>query len=358
MTTLSRRSFMAYATTVVAAACGSMPSPSPTPTLSAGLPPSRPGLRALVGERLPLIGSAVRGEPLVQEAPYRDTIALEFNIATPEHALKFAPVHPERERYDFTEADLIVDFARQQGMQVRGHTLVWHEEAPAWVAKGNFNRDQLTAILHEHIRSVVGRYRGRIQYWDVVNEALDDDGSLRKTVWQQTIGPGYLDIAFRAAHEADPDAKLFYNDYGAEALGPKSDAVLDLVQGLIARGVPVDGVGLQCHFAIDKPPKLPEIEANLTRLASAGFEVQVTELDVRIPLPASDDELSKQAALYGDLLRICRANPRCTAYVMWGFTDRHSWVPEFRAGYGAAHILDQVYAPKPAYDALANVLSR
>jgi endo-1,4-beta-xylanase len=214
----------------------------------------------------------------------------------------------------------------------------------------------LIEILREHVTTVVGRYRGRIVAWDVVNEAVADDGSLRDTIWSRGIGPEYVEMAFRWAHEADPDALLFYNDYGGEGLGRKSDGIYGLVGDLVARGVPVHGVGLQMHVSLGWSPRPQDVAANVARLAELGLEVHVTEMDVRIKAPVTEEELAQQARVYRDLLQVCLSAQSCKAFLLWGFTDRHSWIPHFFTGWDAALIYDEAYRPKPAYDMLRDTM--
>jgi endo-1,4-beta-xylanase len=315
-------------------------------------------LRALAEIRDIQIGAAVAARPLQSEALYTETLAREFSMLTPENAMKFESLHPDRDRYDFGNADAIVDFAEAHGMQVRGHTLVWHNQLPRWLTEGNWTRDELIEILREHIMTVVGRYRGRVVAWDVVNEAVADDGSsLRDSIWLRGIGPEYIDMAFRWAHEADPDALLFYNDWGGEGQGPKCDAIYALVRDLWQRDVPIHGVGLQMHVGLDACPEPQDVAANMERLAALGLEVHITEMDVRIDLPATQEELDEQARVYRDMLQVCLSAENCTGFVLWGFTDSHSWIPDFFQGCGAALIFDKAYHPKPGCNALMDVLS-
>jgi len=279
----------------------------------------------------------------------------EFNFIT-SASYYFALIHPSRDQYAFKDADFVLSFAEAHEMRVRGHTLIWHNVLPSWIKEGNFTREEWIEILHDHIFTVVSRYRGRIYAWDVLNEAVDDDGSLRDTIWLRNIGPEYIDLAFRWAHEADPQALLFYNDYGAEGLGRKSDAVYNLVKGLLERGVPIHGVGLQMHVSLEYSPKPEEVAANIKRLGNLGLEVHITEMDVRIKLPVSKEKLSEQARIYGEIFKVYLDAENCTAFVMWGFTDRYSWIPSFFSGYGAALIFDGSYRPKQAYYALWRAL--
>ncbi len=319
--------------------------------------PSGSRLRELAKTRDLRIGAAVAPGALRCEPAYAGVLGREFDIVTTENALKFGPVHPERERYDFQDADAIVDFAEANGMLVRGHTLVWHNQNPKWLEEGEWTRDELVEVLREHITTVVSRYRGRIAAWDVVNEAIDEDGELRDTIWLRVIGPEYIEMAFRWAHEADPDAHLFYNDYACEGLSCKSNAIHVMVQDLLEQGVPIHGVGLQMHVAVNDPPRPQDVQANLERLGELGLQVQITEMDVRIRGEPTERTLAQQAEVYGDVLDVCLQAGNCSAFVLWGFTDRHSWVPDFFSGWGSALIFDESYAPKPAYDTLREVLA-
>src|SRR5271157_5811181 len=231
-----------------------------------------------------LIGTAVRPAQL-SEAAYASTLAREFNMVEPEDALKWEVVHPERQSFDFSQADQIVDFATRHGMKVRGHTLVWHRQNPKWLTEGKYTSAELAQILEKHIKTVVGHYRGKLFAWDVVNEAFDElqPGQLRSTIWYDQPGIGlaengvaagyeprpssnpvrskpearsskqqsysYIERCFRWAHQADPQALLFYNEAEAETLNPKSDAIYAMVRDFRQRGVPIDGVGLQMHIA-------------------------------------------------------------------------------------------------------------
>jgi endo-1,4-beta-xylanase len=312
-------------------------------------------LRELAQARGLTIGAAVSATPLRCDPTYAEALRHEFNLVTTENAMKFGPIHPEPGRYAFRNADDIVDTAEAQGMRVRGHTLVWHQQLPSWVEGGEWTREELLEVLHEHIATVVGRYKGRIYAWDVVNEAIDGD-TLRDTVWSRVIGPEYIDLAFRWAHEADPDALLFYNDYGGEGINRKSDAIYDLVAGMIERGVPVHGVGLQMHLISGLAPLPGRAAENMERLGALGLQVHVTELDVRIRGVPAQRDLATQARTYQQVAETCLAARNCTALVTWGLTDRYSWVPSRFTGWGSALLLDETYEPKPAYLALADAL--
>lgn len=314
-------------------------------------------LRDLASRCAIWIGPAVAYGPLVGEPPYADTLGREFSILTPENDMKWAPIHPQQFVYSFDRADALVSFAGQNGMTVHGHTFVWHNQVPAWLASGSFTRDEMIDILRDHIYTVAGRYSGSIAAWDVVNEAVNDDGSLRNTLWLNRVGPEYLDLAFQFAGDADPNAHLVYNDYGAEVINAKSNGIYDLLSGLLSRGVPIHGVGFQLHITTGGI-NLPSFVQNMQRFADLGLEIYITELDVRMQLPVTPERLAAQANVYAGILDACLAQPACRAFQMWGFTDAHSWVPSFFPGFGAALIFDEMYQPKPAYDALAQGLGQ
>jgi endo-1,4-beta-xylanase len=294
---------------------------------------------------------------LADDAAYRNAIRREFNSVTAENVMKWETVEPQQGVADYTAADALVRFARRNGQVVRGHTLLWHNQLPTWLTQGTFTNEELEAILRRHIFAVAGHFRGRIQAWDVVNEAFNEDGTLRDTIWLRALGPDYIAKAFRWAHEADPHAKLYYNDYNLESIGPKSDAALALVRDLRAQGVPIHGVGFQGHLGIQYP--YPDtFGENLERFAAAGFEVAVTEADVRMILPVTPEKLATQATYFGNMMRSCVAVRRCVSFTLWGFTDRYSWVPGFFDGEGAATPFDESLRPKPAYFALRDALLR
>ena len=318
-----------------------------------------PTLRSLAQAHHFYIGTTVNVKALHNEAAYSATLAREFNMVTPEVSMKFSETEPQRDVYTFAKADYIVAFAQAHQMQVRGHNLAWYTDLPAWLTNGNFTRDELIAILRDHIMTEVTRYRGQVNIWDVVNEAVGYDGNLRDSIWLRGIGPDYIDMAFQWAHEANPQARLFYNDYGGEGLGRKSDAIYTLVKGLLQRGVPIDGIGLQMHISLDRYPNAQDVLANMRRLTALGLEVQITEMDVKTQDDARPMQarLAEEAQLYGEMLHTCLSVADCTAFVMWGFTDAHSWIPAYTGHPDYPLIFDGKYRPKPAYFALENVLS-
>jgi endo-1,4-beta-xylanase len=319
-----------------------------------GEPNADTPLRALADRAGIAVGTAVDAQALARRNGYRTELAREFSSVTPENVMKWEVTEPERGKFDFEQADALVDFARDNGMRVRGHTLVWHVQNPAWLRDGRFSRDEMITLLRRHVHTVVGRYRGRVAAWDVVNEPLGDSGRLRESLWYRRIGAEYIAYAFQFAHEADPEATLFVNEIGAEGGGRKSDALYEMVRELRRRGVPVGGVGFESHFSLDGVP--PSFRANMQRFAQLGLQVAVTEADVRVRLPASPRELDVQGDIYADAMRDCLAVDACRSFSVWGFTDRHSWIPSNQPGYGAATLLDAELEPKPAYTALRRAL--
>ncbi|NUR90425.1 MAG: endo-1,4-beta-xylanase [Nonomuraea sp.] len=316
---------------------------------------AEPTLRTLASARNIKIGTAVSEGPLKAEGAYRDKARYEFGSLTPENAMKWARVEPERGRFDWSAPDAIVDFAQANNMVVRGHTLVWHGSVPSWITGGSFTDDELRALLKAHVETVMHRYAGKVGVWDVVNEAVAEDGTLRDSFWLRRLGPGYVADAFRWARAADPAAKLYINDFNAEWSNPKSDGLYALVKSLKAEGVPIDGVGFQTHVTTNSG--LTQLGATLARFAALGVDVAVTELDVRMPLPADAAKLATQATLYQRATAACLAVARCVSLTVWGFTDAHSWVPGTLDGWGAATLLDEDYQAKPAYTAVHAALA-
>jgi endo-1,4-beta-xylanase len=317
-----------------------------------------PGLRALADARGILIGTAVDPGVLFDtlEPEYAKILFKEFSVITPENAMKFSSLSSARGQYSFSGSDALVAMAAKNNQRVRGHTLIWHEQLPIWLvkeisAKGP-SREYMMNVMKQHISAVAGHFAGKLAYWDVVNEAVTEDGKLRATPWLKAIGPDYIAKAFVMARAADPKAKLCYNDYNTDGFNPKSDRVYALVKELKAQNAPIDCVGFQAHLDQNFNTENARVRENLERFAGLGVEVQLTEVDVQLKGSAPEaDRLAAQARVYADLLNACLDVKGCTAFVMWGFTDAHSW----RSG-NEPLIYDSGYAAKPAYDALKRAL--
>jgi endo-1,4-beta-xylanase len=318
-----------------------------------------------------LVGTAVRPY-LFSESAYTQTLAREFNMVEPEDAMKWPALRPNISTYDFRQGDEVVRFAQAHRMKIRGHCLVWDHDNPDWLTKNPFTTRQLSRILHEHITRVMRHYAGQVFAWDVINEATDENGKVRDSIWYNQPGIGfsgkgtaYIEQVFRWAHTADPHALLFYNEAEGEGLNRKSDAIYSMMKSFKRHGVPIDGVGLQMHVpAIDTDivSIAAEVFANIARLTALGLQVQITELDV--PLTVEPDgtvrpsDLARQAEMYRRIVRACLNNAGCTAIQTWGFTDKYSWIGSHsHHTRGAALPFDQTYQPKAAYRALLEELS-
>lgn len=310
-------------------------------------------LRSLAEKQELFIGSAVNSKNLIGGTQYEKILSTEFNMVTTENDMKFSLIHPEKNTYDFSKADQIVDFAMENNQKVRGHTLVWHNQIPDWIKYGNFSEYQMRKILKDHIQTVVSRYRGKVFAWDVVNEALNEDGSLRDSIWLRTIGEDYIALAFQWAHEADPDALLFYNDYGIEGINAKSNSLYSMLKKLKNKGVPIDGVGYQMHTRISRNINPETLKKSMDRLQNIGLQTHITELDIGIATSGSlNTRLNKQAKMYSNILKVCLDTESCTALVMWGFTDKYTWKDK----EARPLIFDANYNPKKAYWSITETL--
>jgi endo-1,4-beta-xylanase len=303
-----------------------------------------------------LVGAAVKSS-LLGDSRYAGVLARHFNYLTAEFEMKWDAIERTRGTRDFRGGDAIVAFGQANGMQIKGHALIWHGSVPGWL--GALPVEEFRAAFEAQIKSVGEHFRGRVVAWDVVNEAIADDGSVRNTVFRQKLGDQYIADAFRLARQADPQALLFYNDYGGEGLSLKSDRIFSLVQGLRAQGVPIDGVGLQMHVSAANRPSDANIAANIRRLVALGLLVNISEMDVRIrDVPGTTQvRLDAQKSVYHSIVGLCVAEPRCDGVTFWGFTDAHSWI-DGQFGADDPLIFDEQYAVKPAYYGVLDALWR
>ena len=305
------------------------------------------------------VGTAIRASTLNASAPYGAIAAREFRSITPANEMKWASVERVRGRYDWSGADATIAFARAHGQVVRGHTLVWHRQLPSWLTESGFTGPQVLQLMTEHVVAEAGRYTGEIAAWDVVNEPFNEDGTFRTSIFEQASnGPDYIAAALHAARRADPAARLYLNDYNIEGINAKSTAMLNLATSLRQRGVPIDGVGIQAHVILGQVPS--DFAENIGRFVAAGFEVCLTEIDVRIPLIAGEAtpaQLAEQAADYARIIEAALAARGCVGVTVWGFTDLDSWIPRAFPGQGAADLLDANLSPKPAYFAMHRALA-
>ncbi len=313
-------------------------------------------LKALAARSGLKIGTAVNTDQLGANARYDAITRDQFSSVTPENVMKWDAIEPQRGELDFAAADELVAFAKKNKQLVRGHTLVWYNQLPQWLVDigPSLTKQQATQILRQHIRDEMGHFKGKIWQWDVVNEAFEEDGTLRNNLWLQKIGPDYIAKAFRWAHEADPKALLFYNDYNIEYGGPKQEATYALVKQLKKDRVPIDGVGFQTH--LDTQYDIPDLQSTMQRFAKLGLKTAETEVDVRTTLPVTAVEQSAQKAGYSETLQACLLVKACISYTVWGFGDAYSWIPGVFPGQGAADLYDEQLVAKPLYTSVQTVL--
>jgi endo-1,4-beta-xylanase len=370
---VKRRSFLtltgaAGAAGVAAAIPGLAAAPAAASTARAAARPADAGgssLRDLAARISMRIGTAVIPFDL-DNAPYAKVLAEQFSVVTPGNEMKWGVVEPAQGQFDWSGADRLVSFAQAHGQLVRGHTLLWHNQLPTWltdgVTNGSISSSQLRDLLKQHIFTEVGRFRGKIWQWDVANEFFTDanpSGLNPNDFWVSNLGPDIIPQAFRWAHQADPHALLFYNDYniaGEDGSNAKSDAVFAWLKDMLGQGVPIHGVGDQGHLDTQFGFSGARMQQDLERYASLGLKVAITEADVRTNVdgPATQvptDSLSQfaQPFEFGQMLKAAMAVPDCLSFTVWGFGDADSWVPGFFTGEGYATIYDVNLQPKPAF---------
>jgi endo-1,4-beta-xylanase len=374
---LSRRQFATMPLILALPACGSggsssgsQPAPPPAPVTPAGLDPSVGA--AYVG-RMPF-GAAVTPDQLRATAT-ADFIRHHFRVLVAENVMKQESLSPKAEgQYEFADADSIVNFGLANGMKVRGHTLVWYNQMAPWILKengGEVPRAALIARLERYITDVVTHFKGRVYAWDVVNEAFQfdepgaktDANGMRLSDYRRIIGPEYIEIAFRAASKADPDALLFYNDY--ETQNPKKvAAIVAMVKDLKAKGVKIDGVGHQSHCARGWP-KVPDVEAAIDAFAQLGVTQHITELDIALNQNLTDtlvtaatpELLNAQAERYRELMTLyMKKRQQVTAVLVWGISDAYTWLTSWPSKrFEAPLLFDTQLKAKPAYTAVMDV---
>jgi len=278
-------------------------------------------------------------------AIYAATAAREFNLVTPENSMKMDAINPLPGRYEFADVDNLLSFAKASDMDVHGHPIIWHRQLPDWIL--DVEPATLQGHMREYIDRLMNRYKDDIKIWDVVNEAIGDKGGFRDSIWYQAMGENYLDIAFKQARSIAPDATLLLNDFDIAFNGPKADTLFTLLDDLLARDVPVDGVGFQLHVfaSFDQFDEMRQI---FQQVADRGLDIYITELDVSMNM---EDNVNIQAQVYKTIVELCLEQPRCKAIQTWGFTDQYS----FRE-YFEPLMFDKNYQPKPAYEAIRNAL--
>jgi endo-1,4-beta-xylanase len=285
------------------------------------IPITQQPLRQLARQAGIRIGTAVDMAAFAADQTYKQTIEREFSSVTAENVMKWEALEPQPGVFNYQPADELVAFAEANNMVVRGHVLVWHSQNPSWVNEQDFTPEELRDILREHVIETARHFRGKVYQWDVLNEAFNEDGTLRDTIWLRALGPDYIADVFRWARIGDSRTRLFYNDFNLEFFGPKSDAAFALVKDLLRRRIPIHGIGFQGHlgaqFGFDS-----RVQENMQRFADLGLEIAVTEADVRMPLPTDVFKLQSQAQGYHSLLQPCLLTRGCNSFTVWGYTDK------------------------------------
>ncbi|KAA8904964.1 glycosyl hydrolase family 10 protein [Sphaerosporella brunnea] len=298
------------------------------------------------------IGSAADPNTF-NESTCKTILTSDFGCVTPENSMKWDATEPSKGSFNFGNADVLVNFATSNGRLIRGHTLVWHSQLPSWVSSIT-DKNTLTSVIQNHINTVVGRYKGKIYAWDVVNEVLDDSGNFRNSVFYKLLGEQFIDLAFKTARAADPNVKLYINDYNLDGPGTKIDNLIALVKRLQSRGVPIDGIGSQSHLILGQ---VGGVQTQLQRLAATGLDVAITELDIRIPKDVTSAKLSQQQSDYNTVFKACLNVPKCVGITMWGVSDKNSWVDSTFPSYDAPLLWDDYYNRKSAYTGADAALS-
>jgi len=331
-----------------------------------------PSLCALAKERGLLYGSEIEFAPLKNDPDYAALIARHCAIVTPGNEAKWTHTEPQRNNFSFNDLDWLVDFAESHKLQIRGHNLVWSAFNPPWVDEAATSRDA-REVLTTHITTVVSRYKGRIQYWDVVNEPTDprwhpQSDYLVNGIWRKGLGGAYVDIAFETTQSQDPKAVLFINDdgleYADELSSQKRTLYLRLVEGLVKKGVPISGFGLEAHLLPHRPFAQKDYRQFLAELAGMGLTLHVTELDVNDKsFPADMETRDRLGADYcKQFLETALDEKSVKALLTWGMSDRYNWMNKLKAPNRADGLpsrsfpFDADLRPKPLYYVLAAAL--
>lgn len=330
-------------------------------TAKAELPAPEPPVKeeASLWKNMPFpFGAAVNVSLLKNRPAYREVVLKEYNSLTPENAMKASAIHPQQNTYNWTDADYLVDFARQNNKRVHGHTLIWYKSLPSWIS--NFQGDAAAwdNLFKTHIQTIVTHFKGKVASWDVVNEAIADDGSFRSCIWLEKIGPDYIAKAFQYAHEADPDALLFYNDYGHEYGPTKRGAILELINDLKQRNVPVHGIGLQMHTRYNMADN--NLANAINTAAQTGLKVHIAELDIAMnpdnlqSLTFSPALAEQQSQKYKFIVKSYNALPSSQRFgiTTWNVGDADSWIPGNYNRPDWPLPFDSDYKKKPAYQGI------
>ncbi len=321
--------------------------PTPTPV---------PVVDTVLYKMMPFsVGAAVNVTLMKNNTKYSGIVTKEYNSVTPENAMKFATLHTAQNTYNFTDADYLVSYAQANGKRVHGHNLIWYTSLPSWVTSFVGDSTAWENLMKTHIQTVVAHFKGKLASWDVVNEDFDDNGVQRNSIWKQKLGSDYIARCFQYAREADPSALLFYNDYGHEYSSAKRTAIVNMISNFKARGIPIDGIGMQFHMTVSTSDA--NITAAITSAASTGLKVHISELDIRINPSAVQGVVytttlgDQQALRYKYVVKTYNALPAAQKFgiTTWNVTDADSWIPGWQGAPDWPLPFDANYLRKPAY---------
>jgi endo-1,4-beta-xylanase len=303
------------------------------------------------------VGASVSVSLMKNNSKYNGVVSKEYNSITAENAMKFGGLHPAENTYFWTDADYLVDYAQANGKRIHGHTLNWYTSLPTWVTNYVGDSTAWENLLKTHIQTVVGHFKGKVASWDVVNEAFNDDGTLRNSIWVQKLGADYISRCFKYAREADPNAVLFYNDYGNEYSAAKRTAISNMIASFKTRGIPIDGIGMQFHMTNTQTDA--NISAAITSAAATGLKVHISELDIRLNdakvagYVLTQAYADQQAGRYKFVIKTYNAIPVGQQFgiTTWNVGDADSWVPGWLGAPDFPLPFDRNYLRKPAYRA-------
>ncbi len=308
------------------------------------------------------IGVAINVDEFNNNPVYKSIAEKQFNSFTAENIFKADNLHPAEGFFNWTEADALADFCVANNKRIHGHTLIWHSQLLQWIIDFQGSEQDWENLFKEHIQTIVKHFKGRVKAWDVVNEAFNEDGTLRNSIWRQKLGNQYIEKAFRYAHEADPEAILFYSDYNLESNPSKRKSALNYLNNLRRRGVKVDGIGLQMHVGISFPEPA-QLAESFKCVTDNHYKLHLSELDISVNLLGKDIEadislFQKQADYLGKIVLNYKQIPTKYQYgiTFWGVSDRDSWIPSYYNREDYPLLYDQNYVPKPAYCKLLETL--
>jgi endo-1,4-beta-xylanase len=311
------------------------------------------------------LGAAVLPKLLEKYPIYAETLSSEFDMVASENSEKWSTIHPNLNEYFFDEADKLVNFASDNKMASREHVLVYSRKMPDWFNNLK-DKNEMEKQLEEHVKTIAGRYKGKVYAWDVINEEFDFDGNHQQSPLYKMLGDSYIEKSFKWAHEADPEAKLFVNEFGIDEMNSRSDLTYKMIEELLAKNIPVHGIGFQMHRALgtdDWFPGIPNMESvrkNFERFEKLGLEIHITEMDIPIQKGAGpyEERLVEQAKAYKEILEVALSIEAFKALVVWGVSDASNWIDYISNEKDAPLLFDREYKKKPAYFSMMEAFSQ